>query len=88
MDADETWYTYDISNLVRKWHGGENNGFALNLPPVPIWSCTPLKSTTTSPVVVDFNGVAYAYLYNQQDDVIGLVDSNGTKWYPVRKCLR
>ena len=24
MDADETWYTYDISNLVRKWHGGEN----------------------------------------------------------------
>lgn len=29
MDADETWYTYDISNLVRKWYGGENNGFAL-----------------------------------------------------------
>ena len=29
MDADETWYNYDISNLVRKWYGGENNGFAL-----------------------------------------------------------
>ena len=27
----------------------------------------------------DYNGTAYAYLYNQQDDVIGLVDSNGTK---------
>lgn len=31
------------------------------------------------PAVVVFNGTAYAYLYNQQDDVIGLVDSNGTK---------
>lgn len=29
MDSDETWYNYDISNLVRKWYGGENNGFAL-----------------------------------------------------------
>ncbi len=29
MEADETWYTYDISNLVRKWYGGENYGFAL-----------------------------------------------------------
>lgn len=29
MNADETWYNYDISNLVRKWYGGENNGFAL-----------------------------------------------------------
>ena len=31
------------------------------------------------PAVVLFNGTAYAYLYNQQDDVIGLVDSNGTQ---------
>ena len=30
------------------------------------------------PAVVVFNGTAYAYLYNQQDDVIGLLDSNGT----------
>ena len=30
------------------------------------------------PGVVVFNGTAYAYLYNQQDDVIGLLDSNGT----------
>ncbi len=27
----------------------------------------------------DYNGTAYAYLYNLQGDVIGLVDSNGTK---------
>ena len=31
------------------------------------------------PAVVLFNGTAYAYLYNLQGDVIGLVDSNGTK---------
>ena len=31
------------------------------------------------PAVVVFNGTSYAYLYNLQGDVIGLVDSNGTK---------
>ena len=31
------------------------------------------------PAVVLFNGTAYAYLYNLQGDVIGLIDSNGTK---------
>ena len=31
------------------------------------------------PAVVVFNGTAYAYLYNLQGDVIGLLDSNGTK---------
>ena len=31
------------------------------------------------PAVVVFNGTAYAYLYNLQGDVIGLVDSNGAK---------
>ena len=31
------------------------------------------------PAVVIFNGTAYAYLYNLQGDVIGLLDSNGTK---------
>ena len=24
-----------------------------------------------------YNGTAYAYLYNQQDDVVGMVDSEG-----------
>ena len=31
------------------------------------------------PAVVLFNGTAYAYLYNLQGDVIGLVDANGSK---------
>ena len=31
------------------------------------------------PAVVVFNGTSYAYLYNLQGDVIGLVDSNGAK---------
>ena len=31
------------------------------------------------PAVVVFNGTAYAYLYNLQGDVIGLVDTNGSK---------
>lgn len=29
MSANNTWYTYDISNLARKWYGGTNYGFAL-----------------------------------------------------------
>ena len=30
MTGGDAWYTYDISNLVRKWYGGgTNNGFAL-----------------------------------------------------------
>lgn len=29
MDANNTWYTYDVSNLVRKWYAGTNYGFAL-----------------------------------------------------------
>lgn len=29
MSANSTWYTYDISNLVRKWYGGTNYGLAL-----------------------------------------------------------
>ena len=29
IEANSTWYNYDISNLVRKWYGGENYGFAL-----------------------------------------------------------
>ena len=31
------------------------------------------------PAVVVFNGIAYAYLYDLQGDVIGLVDNNGTQ---------
>ena len=31
------------------------------------------------PAVVLFNGIAYAYLYNLQCDVIALVDANGSK---------
>ena len=29
MSANSTWYTYDLSNLVRKWYGGTNYGLAL-----------------------------------------------------------
>ena len=29
MSATNTWYTYDISNLVRKWYSGVNYGIAL-----------------------------------------------------------
>jgi hypothetical protein len=29
MNAANTWYSYDISNLVRKWYAGTNYGFAL-----------------------------------------------------------
>lgn len=41
------------------------------------------------PAVVVFNGTAYAYLYNQQDDVIGLLDSNGTHMvsYTYLRCM-
>ena len=29
MSATNTWYTYDVSNLVRKWYSGVNYGIAL-----------------------------------------------------------
>lgn len=29
METNNTWYNYDISNLVRKWYDGQNYGFAL-----------------------------------------------------------
>ena len=29
MNSAGTWYSFDISNLVRKWYGGENYGIAL-----------------------------------------------------------
>ena len=35
--------------------------------------------TQNKPAVVIFNGIAYAYLYDLQGDVIGLVDNNGTQ---------
>lgn len=31
------------------------------------------------PAIVEFNGAAYAYLYNQQDNIIGLVDNAGVQ---------
>lgn len=31
------------------------------------------------PAIVEFNGAAYAYLYNQQDNIIGLVDKAGVQ---------
>ena len=31
------------------------------------------------PVIMLFNGTAYAYMYNLQGDVIALVDTNGTR---------
>lgn len=42
-------------------------------------SDTPGYDAQNKPAVVIFNGTAYAYLYNLQGDVIGLVDSNGSK---------
>ena len=60
-----TNYTLHGNNLMHLSDGSNNLHF--------------FYDAQNKPAVVIFNGTAYAYLYNLQGDVIGLVDSNGTK---------
>ena len=60
-----TNYTLHGKNIVHLSDGSNNLHF--------------FYDAQNKPTVVIFNGTAYAYLYNLQGDVIGLVDSNGTK---------
>ncbi|MBP3645771.1 MAG: RHS repeat-associated core domain-containing protein, partial [Clostridia bacterium] len=60
-----TNYTLHGKNIVHMSDGSNNLHF--------------FYDAQNKPAVVIFNGTAYAYLYNLQGDVIGLVDSNGTK---------
>ena len=60
-----TDYTLHGKNVVHMTNGSNNLHF--------------FYDARNKPAVVIFNGTAYAYLYNLQGDVIGLVDSNGTK---------
>ena len=60
-----TNYTLHGKNIVHMSDGSNNLHF--------------FYDAQNKPAVVLFNGTAYAYLYNLQGDVIGLVDSNGSK---------
>ena len=60
-----TNYTLHGKNIVHLSDGSNNLHF--------------FYDAQNKPAVVIFNGTAYAYLYNLQGDVIGLVDSNGSK---------
>ena len=60
-----TQYTLHGKNIVHLTNSSNNLHF--------------FYDAQNKPAVVIFNGTAYAYLYNLQGDVIGLVDSNGTK---------
>lgn len=60
-----TNYTLHGKNIVHMSDGSNNLHF--------------FYDAQNKPAVVIFNGTAYAYLYNLQGDIIGLVDSNGTK---------
>ncbi len=60
-----TNYTLHGKNIVHMKQGSNNLHFFYDVQ--------------NKPAVVIFNGTAYAYLYNLQGDVIGLLDSNGTK---------
>lgn len=60
-----TNYTLHGKNIVHMSDGSNNLHF--------------FYDAQNKPAVVVFNDTAYAYLYNLQGDVIGLVDSNGTK---------
>lgn len=54
METNNTWYNYDISNLVRKWYDGQNYGFALeantstyiNLLPAIMFTINPMLLLT------------------------------------------
>ena len=50
-------------NLVHLIRGDENLHF--------------FYDAQNKPAIAIYNGTAYAYLYNQQDDVVGMVDSEG-----------
>ena len=60
-----TNYTLHGKNIVHMSDGSNNLHF--------------FYDAQNKPAVVIFNGTAYAYLYNLQGDVIGLLDSTGTK---------
>ena len=60
-----TSYTLHGKNIVHLSDGSNNLHF--------------FYDAQNKPAVVVFNGTAYAYLYNLQGDVIGLIDSNGTQ---------
>ena len=60
-----TKYTLHGKNIVHLTNGSNSLHF--------------FYDAQNKPAVVLFNGTAYAYLYNLQDDVIALVDANGSK---------
>lgn len=58
-----TKYVMHGRNLVHLIRGDENLHF--------------FYDAQNKPAMAIYNGTAYAYLYNQQDDVVGMVDSEG-----------
>ena len=60
-----TKYTLHGKNIVHMTSGADELHF--------------FYDAQNKPAVVIFNGIAYAYLYDLQGDVIGLVDNNGTQ---------
>lgn len=58
-----TKYIMHGRNLVHLIRGDENLHF--------------FYDAQNKPAIAIYNGTAYAYLYNQQDDVVGMVDSEG-----------
>ena len=76
VNGEVTKYTLHGKNIVHMTQGSNELHF--------------FYDAQNKPAVVIFNGTAYAYLYNLQGDVIGLVDSNGTKMvsYTYDACCR
>lgn len=72
MTAASTWYTYDISNLVRQWYSGTNYGFALESQNnTYLQFCTSDDAYNKPYVVIDYVSLAglEGYLAYEQQDV-------------------
>ena len=63
IDNKEVSYTLHGQNVVHLSDGDNHLHF--------------FYDAQNNPAIVEFNGTAYSYLYNQQNDVIALLDSNG-----------
>ena len=60
-----TNYTLHGKNIVHMTHGSNDLHF--------------FYDAQNRPAIVAYNGTKYAYIYNLQGDVLGLIDSNGTE---------
>ncbi|MGM9673397.1 MAG: RHS repeat domain-containing protein, partial [Bacteroidaceae bacterium] len=64
VNGEVTNYTLHGKNIVHMTQGSNNLHF--------------FYDANNKPAILDFNGTKYAYVHNLQDDIVAILDSNGT----------